>query len=204
MDINDYSNMPLFQECQQKVDRAKLQMNKTILLQNFRFNIPANLTNTLAQSQITSPISINKLKRFIQQPAKEQQDTDNFWSPTQLEKEILQYYIKICEQEALLNKINQTHNNLLTSNRIRQLFGLSEDCQPWIYYVNQSDDILPNDCVFIQFPALTEVELKDIVHKINSKIDFQCNSILHLGQIEIYGVMLHILKRLESIPPQKA
>ena len=99
--------------------------------------------------------------------------------------------------------ISPIFNNLLTPNRIRQLFGLSEDCQPWIYYVNQSDDILPNDCVFIQFPELTEVELKEIVNKINSKIDFQCNSILHLGQIEIYGVMPHILKRLECITPQK-
>lgn len=194
-----YLPLPLYQELQQKIDVSDLKLNDMIKLKGIYFKVPSSLNEKLKQNNIDDPISINALQRFAEQAPLEDYETERFSAPSHLEAELLKYYLEVLQAADVIESLNKKNNNLFTEKSLRTLFDLGDDVEVFVYFAKESDDPLPDDCVFIKFSQLEDSDIDAIKNNINSRIDYQCNSINHQGSLEIYGVMSHIIRRLEDL-----
>lgn len=200
--MTNKNSLPLYQELQQKVKQENLSLDTELKLDGNTYLINDGLMQKLKRSKLDKPTSY-ALETFIDQPANEEADFENFWAPTQAEIDLLRYYLDASKTQSLLAKINQSHDDLLTQAKLQKLFKLNQDVAIEVFFVKESAEPLPDDCVFIRFNHLSDEGVNQIVDMINTRIDFECNSINHEGRLEIYGILPKIIKRLETIALKK-
>lgn len=201
MDKQTFLNLPLYQELAQRIESQRIVLDKTFILGGLEFRISQDLQNKLKHNQITESASAAKLEKLLKKPSDELGHPEDFWTLNEAEYLLLRYYVDAVYSADTVARLNTTYADIFTADILRNKFRLPDDVNIFCYFAKESNDPLPDDYLFIKIHPLQEQELQHIANAINSRIDYQCNCIVHQGSLELYGVMTHIAKRLDNLKP---
>lgn len=201
VDKQTFLNLPLYQELAQRIESQRIVLDKTFILGGLEFRISQDLQNKLKHNQITESASAAKLEKLLKKPSDELGHPEDFWTLNEAEYLLLRYYVDAVYSADTVARLNTTYADIFTADILRNKFRLPDDVNIFCYFAKESNDPLPDDYLFIKIHPLQEQELQHIANAINSRIDYQCNCIVHQGSLELYGVMTHIAKRLDNLKP---
>lgn len=201
VDTQKYLNLPLYQELEQLLNVQNIPLDHTLNIEGYEFKIPHALQSKLKHNQIAEPASLKKLEKLLKQPIETLGQPEDFWSLNEADLMLLQYYADLLNTSDCLKVLNQKYQNTLTEAFLQEKLQLADNTQIRIYLVKESPDLLPSDCIFLKIEPSDILELQKWADRINSRIDFECNAIIHGGCLELYGIMPHMIKRLQNLPP---
>lgn len=201
VDKKIFLNLPLYQELAQRIDSQGIVLDKIFVLGGLEFRISQDLQNKLKHNQITESASAAKLEKLLKTPSDDLGHPEDFWTLNEAEYLLLRYYVDAVYSAETLSQLNKTYDDIFSEHILRNKFRLPDNVDILCYFAKESNDPLPDDYLFIKVHPLQEEDLQHIANAINSRIDYQCNCIVHQGSLELYGVMAHIVKRLKNLKP---